>query len=72
MCWDLPLTAPALLAGNDDDRGEETDLEFDCYQNTDNTFDITAMNTQWGDYCDGFSYTIIYVDGDFETDDIPT
>ena len=23
------------------------------------------MNTQWGDYCGGFSYEVIYVDGEF-------
>lgn len=71
VCWDLPLTAPALSAGNTDD-GADTDLVYDCYQNTDNTFVITAMNTQWNDYCEGFSYTIVYVDGDFEDDNIPT
>ena len=28
------------------------------------------MNTQWGDYCGGFTYEIIYMDGDFSA--IPT
>ena len=60
----MPLTAPQLAADNTED-GADTNLVFNCYQPRDNTFEFTAMNTQWGDYCGGFSYEVIYVDGEF-------
>ena len=30
------------------------------------------MNTQWGDYCGGFTYEIIYVSGPFENNPHPS
>ena len=65
VCWDLPLTAPALKARNTDATAP-TDLTYDTHQYTDNTFGVTPMNTQWNDYCTGFSYTVIYVSGDMK------
>ena len=30
------------------------------------------MDTQWGNYCGGFTYDLIYVSGNFENDSHPS
>ena len=56
VCWDLPLTAPVLA---------EAALIFKAEESS--TFTFQPMDTQWGDYCGGFTYEIVYVSGDFVT-----
>ena len=56
VCWDLPLSAPAA---------NPTTFTYDLWSTHQLTF--TAMDTQWGDYCGGFTYAVEYVTGDLYT-----
>ena len=55
VCWDLPLTAPVATGSFTVDLWSTHQLTF------------SAMNTPWGDYCGGFTYTVEYVTGPLYT-----
>jgi len=61
ICWDLTLTAPQAAAATQ---------TFDLWQTE--AVNFNAMNTNLGDYCFGFTYELIYVDGPFAADPHPS
>ena len=60
------MTAPSLAAGNKTPAGvtKTTDLWFEALQFASNSFEISPMNTLWGNYCGDFSYSVVYDSGD--------
>ena len=56
VCWDLPLAAAPAAPGNFNEKLWST-----------HRLTFSAMNTQWNDYCGGFTYRVEYVTGPLYT-----
>ena len=57
VCWDLTLLPPVST---------QTEWVWTATETTELYF--LPMDTVWGDYCSGFTYEVVYVDGSFAID----